>query len=87
MATQKAALVGCKEGPWVSTSGMRDLGLKVQAELGSKLMVLQTDGERQVAHQLDDVGYHKLHDLPWTKVSLLSGDHSSALCFLVSGNG
>ena len=86
MATQKAALVGCKEGPWVSTSNMRNLRLHAKVPAGTKLRVLQREKNHTVCYDAE-AGITKLDDFPWTKVLMLEGDPVSALCFLVSGNG
>lgn len=87
MATQKAALVGCREGPWVSTSNMRNLRLKFAGSGIVRVVQKFPSGTEDIVHHFNGAGEHKLEDLPWTKVSLFEGDPAAALCFLVSGNG
>jgi hypothetical protein len=82
MVTQKAALVGCKEGPWISTSNMPGLRLKVKGGEDIHVRVEQPECD---AIEVIGAGIHRLTDAAWTRVSVIGGSAGAAFCFLIAG--
>lgn len=85
MATRKAALVNCRQGPWISTTRMRNLSICVKAAAGVVLRVVQrTPDNSELSYRIEGEGEHKLADHPWTRVEVAEGSEETALCFLVA---
>jgi hypothetical protein len=86
MITQKAALIGCKEGPWISTSELRNQKLVVKGPAGVVVDVQQKHGEVESWWQADGPGIHEMPaDGDWLKLRLRDGSSPSVLCFVLSG--
>jgi hypothetical protein len=84
---RKAALVGCKQGHWVRTSGMRRLHLNARVQRDAMICVSQRLGDDPAVKDLTFVGpgIHPLEDATWTLVRIADGSFIDALCILQTG--
>ncbi len=82
--TRKAALIGCRQGRWIRTSGMKGLTLNARVGADTMLRVEFKDHLDQPAgHQIAvGPGKHSLMDSVWTRVEIVDGPHFDALCLL-----
>lgn len=76
---RKAALVGCKEGPWIAIHGLIKPQLRAQG--AAKFRVEHTDGRFQEV--LD--GTHDIGEGSFIRILVVNGDHETALCDIISG--
>jgi hypothetical protein len=82
---RKAALVGCKEGPWVSLAGMLSPHLRVSLRAGTKLRVDHQNGKVMGSITVLRSGLHELYKTAdFARVSVVEGDHESVLCDIIS---
>ena len=84
---RKTALVGCKNGHWIRTSGMQKLRLNARVQGDVMIQVAQRHGDSMEVKSLIFVGSgrHQLEEATWTAVNLADGPHIDALCLLESG--
>jgi len=81
---RKAALIGCREGRMIRTSGMRRLRLHARVQRDVIIRVEQYDhnSERIAEHLFTGAGFHPLQDATWTRIIIVDGPHIDALCLL-----
>lgn len=86
MAERKAALIGCRQGQWIRTAGMRRLKLSARVQRDVMIQVYQRRGDADIMWGMTFVGpgEHQLEDASWTRVDIANGPHVDALCLLVS---
>lgn len=79
---RKTALLGCKEGNWIRTSGMKGLRLNAKVQRDVMVRVEFTDHQDQAAgHQIVvGPGVHNLMDAIWARVVIVDGPHYDAIC-------
>lgn len=81
---RKVALVGCKEGPWISLSGMPQPHIRANIKAGTKLRVEQLNGKVLADLSVLKSGVHELFKgASFARVSVVEGDHESALCDII----
>lgn len=81
MPKQQAALVGCKEGPWVNTSRMRSPRVRIKAAAGTRLVAEQREPEARM-----EVEHNQ--EIPvanWTRIVVEEGQCESVLCIIREG--
>lgn len=81
---RKAALIGCREGQMIRTSGMRRLRLHARVQRDVTIKVHQFDHENNQIAELIFVGagFHPLKEAVWTRIIIVDGPHVDALCLL-----
>lgn len=81
---RKAALIGCKEGRMIRTSGMRRLRLHARVQRDVMIRVEQFDHESTMIaeHLFTGAGFHPLEDATWTRIIIVDGPFIDALCLL-----
>lgn len=81
---RKAALIGCREGHMIRTSGMRRLRINARVQSDVMVKVEQYDHENRLIAEHTFVGtrYHPLDEAVWTRVLIVDGPHLDALCVL-----
>jgi hypothetical protein len=82
---RKAALVGCKEGPWVAIHGLVKPQLRAQGGPGTKFAVSRFEGDDGVILLNLPPGVHDIEEGTFIRVSVLEGNHEEALCDIISG--
>lgn len=83
---RKVALVGCKEGPWVSLAGISQPHLRASIRPGTRLRVEHLNGALMPVLVVIKSGVHEMFKgADFARVSVLEGDHESALCHIISG--
>jgi hypothetical protein len=82
---RKVALVGCKEGPWVSLAGMPEPHLRAVVRPGTRLRVEHLNGKVMGELTILKSGLHELFKgANFARVSVAAGDHESVLCDIIS---
>jgi hypothetical protein len=84
---RKTALIGCREGSWIRTSGMNPLRLNARVQSDTMLQVEQQNHRNEDLDRKQFVGPGK-HVIPnacWTRVRVADGAHIDALCMLEGG--
>lgn len=83
---RKVALVGCKEGPWVSLAGISQPHLRAVIGHGTRLHVEHLNGSKMPTLTIVRSGTHEMFKgADFARVSVVEGDHESALCHIISG--
>lgn len=76
----KAALIGCKDGPWIPTHSLVQPRLRTQGEEGT---IFRVDYEGGTYFNVG-LGEHPIDKGGFVKVSVLEGNHESALCHILA---
>lgn len=82
---RKAALIGCREGQWIRTSGMRGLHVNIRVHRDSIVKVEQAfdeSGEETHVSIFTGAGVRPVRDALWTRVCVVDGQYQDALCLL-----
>jgi len=81
---RKAALIGCKEGHMIRTSGMRRLRLnaRVQRDVMIRVEQYNHENERVAEHLFTGAGFHPLQEATWTRIVIVDGPFIDALCLI-----
>lgn len=84
MITQKAALVGCRSGPWISTANMKNQQVRIEGPAG---VIVRIDHKTpEFVTELVGAGVHDpLKDSDWMRLSVVEGAPDSVLGFVMSG--
>lgn len=83
---RKVALVGCKEGPWVSLAGLTRPHLRAAIQPGTRLRVEHLNGKKMGELTVIKSGLHEMfRGADFARVSVIEGDHESVLCDIISG--
>lgn len=85
---RKVALVGCREGPWVSLASMPEPHIRAVIKPGTKLQVEHLNGKAMGKLTVLKSGVHELYKgADFARVSVVEGDHESVLCDFISRGG
>lgn len=76
---RKAALVGCKKGPWVAIHGLVKPYLRSQG--AHRFGVEHIDGQKLEV----PMGVVAIGEGSFVRITVLEGDYESALCDIISG--
>lgn len=83
---RKVALVGCKEGPWVSLAGITRPHLRATLRPGTRLRVEHLNGKHMGELTVIKSGLHEMFKgADFARVSVTAGDHENVLCDIISG--
>lgn len=81
---RKVALVGTREGPWVSLQGMTRPHIRATIQPGTKLRIEHLNGQPEKKLLDLTVTRAGLHELSWganfARVLVVEGEHESVLC-------
>jgi hypothetical protein len=85
MINRKAALLACREGQWIRTAGMQGLRLnaRIAPDVELHLCQIMPDGA-ECWMKFGGPGVYSVEEADWSRVIVVSGPHSDALCFLES---
>lgn len=82
---RKVALVGCREGPWVSLAGMPEPYLRAVLKPGTKLHVEHLNGSKMPTLTVLRSGVHELFKgADFARVSVIAGECEHVLCDFIS---
>ncbi len=82
---RKIALVGSKEGPWVSLAGMPEPHIRVALQPGTKLRVEHLNGKLMPVLTVVRSGCHELFPgTQFARVLVEAGDYEQVLCDFIS---
>jgi hypothetical protein len=79
MMIRKAALVGCKEGPWVAIHGLVEPRLRAQG--AERFGVEHSNGKKFEV----PAGSIHIGEGTFVRITVLEGDPEQALCDIISG--
>lgn len=82
MANRKAALVGCAEGPWVSTGDLENPHAEVKLPDGAEVEIQHHDTDEVL--RISSAGVHPIASAMWTRVVVTRGDCRAVLVSFVS---
>jgi hypothetical protein len=77
----KAALVGCRVGPWVPIHGLIEPELRASGEAGSIFNIEHVEGKSTSV----GCGTHRLSKGTFLRVSVVEGDPENAICVILAG--
>lgn len=83
---RKAALIGCREGQWIRTYGMRRPRVNARVHRDALVQVEQGSDRGSTINKFTFVGarIELLEESSWTRVSILDGPHEESIVLIES---